>query len=384
MRATPTTCCCAARFSDDDDDGMAPLRGLLAAATSLGCAAAVRLLAQLDPSAASVEWPTEGEGSAAHRAAKLGHSEALRALLTAVPGAAIATSSGYHDRRGWEHDEWSVIHSAAEGGSLEAVQVLLEVAAHTAAAVTTRGLTPLHVAAEAGHAPVVQALLQAAPEAALVEDEDGELPLHWGACHVEVVRLLLAAAADTALDRTADGSTALHLAASAGAPASVQALLRAAPEAVDISNAEGHTPLRCGLEHLADWYGAQEDPQALRILVAAVPSPATLATIADFAAIDWYSGPVAPLFADFVAAAPPLTDEQWARVPTPCPHLGRALPAALACSHEQACQLVHRLPPADDTRLRTFALALARLQRRLRVALPSEVAGKLLSLCLAD
>ena len=48
----------------------------------------------------------------------------------------------------------------------------------------------------------------------------------------------------------------------------------------------------------------------------------------------------------------------------PCPGLGRALPATLACSADQAGRLVRRLPPADVQRLRTFLLCLGLLQRR--------------------
>ena len=178
---------------------MAPLCGLLASAASLGYTALAHFLVQLNHSAASLEWPRKGRGSPAHRAAKQGHAEALRALLVPAPGAALARSSGYRHRR--YQQNWSVMDSAAEGGSLEAVQVLLEAAPEIAAAVINHGLTPLHVAAERGHAPVVAALLQAAPEAALVADEDGELPLHHGAGHVEVVQLLLTAAPGTALSR---------------------------------------------------------------------------------------------------------------------------------------------------------------------------------------
>ncbi|KAL4432879.1 hypothetical protein ABPG77_008205 [Micractinium sp. CCAP 211/92] len=77
-------------------------------------------------------------------------------------------------------------------------------------------------------------------------------------------------------------------------------------------------------------------------------------------------------------------EEQWARVPAPCPDLGRALPAALAHSHEQARQVVRRLPPEDVTRLHIYARALARLRRRVHVALPGDVTGRLLCMCLAD
>lgn len=437
-----------ARCSEDETIGMIPLCGLLAAATSLGCAAATHSLALLNPSAATAEWPWEGDGSAAHRAAQQDHADTLRALLAAAPGAVLAIRSsldeGSDDVTDEQPGNWGVMHSAAESGSLQAVQVLLEAAPGLAQAITDRGRNPMHVAAEAGHAPVVQALLQAAPEAAWEEADDGELPLHVGAGHVEVVRLLLAAAPGTALARTREGwtalhfaaskgatasvqallqaapetalmadgfgslplhqgvthvevvqmllaaapgtalsrdmddRTALHVAASHGAPASARALLRAAPEAAGIPDAEGRTPLEHGLDHLCGWYD-QESLEALRVLVAEVPSPAT------FAAMAGRSVQAALLFADFIIAAPPLTAEQWAYVPAwGCPGLGRALSAALAHSHEQARQLVRLLPTADATRLRTFALALARLQRRLRVVLPGDVAGRLLGLCLAD
>ena len=48
---------------------------------------------------------------------------------------------------------------------------------------------------------------------------------------------------------------------------------------------------------------------------------------------------------------------------TPTPGLARALPAALACSANQARQLVRRLPPQAVQRLRTAALCLAHVQR---------------------
>jgi hypothetical protein len=54
-----------------------------------------------------------------------------------------------------------------------------------------------------------------------------------------------------------------------------------------------------------------------------------------------------PLFADSVIARLPLAADEWALVPTPCPGLGRALPAALAHSAIQASTLVQHLPAAD-------------------------------------
>ncbi len=123
------------------------------------------------------------------------------------------------------------LHDGA--GHAEVVKLLLAAAPGTELALSTdEGNTALHFAATWGAPAAVQALLQAAPETALVADVWGHLPLHGGAGHVEVVRLLLAAAPGTELARTANGRTALHCAASRGAPAAVQALLQAAPEAV--------------------------------------------------------------------------------------------------------------------------------------------------------
>ena len=78
----------------------------------------------------------------------------------------------------------------------------------------------------------------------------------------------------------------------------------------------------------------------------------------------------------------PLTAAQWEQVPTPCPSLGTALPAALQRSQAEAAALVARLPAGGSARLRTFALALRRSQRRLNVYLPAELADRIL--CLFD
>lgn len=78
----------------------------------------------------------------------------------------------------------------------------------------------------------------------------------------------------------------------------------------------------------------------------------------------------------------PLTPQQWQRLPTPCPGLGRALPAVLARSEAEAAVLVAHLPPADAARLRTAALSLHRLQRGLQLELPAHLVGRMLALLL--
>ena len=98
------------------------------------------------------------------------------------------------------------------------------------------------------------------------------------------------------------------------------------------------------------------------------------------------------LLPDFIARRAPLTAAQWASVwallpapGDPCPGLGRALPAALACSADQATQVVRRLPPADSQRLRTFALCVTRVQQDHHslwpLYLPPAVAERILSMC---
>ena len=91
------------------------------------------------------------------------------------------------------------------------------------------------------------------------------------------------------------------------------------------------------------------------------------------------------LVPSFLAShAPALTEAQWTSVwtlvPTPCPFpcLGRHLPAALACSEDQAGQLVWRLPEAESQRLRTAALCLVRWGDQI----PRDVLWRIL--CLID
>ena len=95
----------------------------------------------------------------------------------------------------------------------------------------------------------------------------------------------------------------------------------------------------------------------------------------------------------FIVSHLPLTAAQWALVPViRLPGLGRALPAALASSVDQARQVVRRLPPDDTQRLRTAALCLSRLQRRMPLSrrrrhplwpeyLPPGAVQRILSFC---
>ena len=64
----------------------------------------------------------------------------------------------------------------------------------------------------------------------------------------------------------------------------------------------------------------------------------------------------------------PLSAANWALVPAPCPGIERVLPAALACSTDQAAQVVRRLPAAAREWLRTAVLCLGRCRLPWHVA----------------
>jgi len=88
------------------------------------------------------------------------------------------------------------LHSAAFGGHVEIVKLLLERGADPNAK-TDDGLTPLHIAAFKGHVDVVRVLLEhgANPNA---KDNNGQTPLHYAVQegHVEIVKSLLERGAD--------------------------------------------------------------------------------------------------------------------------------------------------------------------------------------------
>ena len=164
------------------------------------------------------------------------------------------------------------------------------------------------------------------------------------------------------------------------AAAAVSALLAAGSD-TQVTTDNGSTPLGLALTH---------PPSPQRLTVAALLAAAGLvgAVLADMCASA--TDMARQLVPSFLAShAPALTEAQWTSVwtliPTPCPfpHLGRYLSAALACSDDQAGQLVRRLPAADSQRLRTAALCLARWGGRVE-ALPPDVVWRILSLIGSD
>jgi cytohesin len=135
----------------------------------------------------------------------------------------------------------TVLHYAAEGGSVEAVKILLAAGADPDAA-DGLGQTPLHWTAAGGHLEASKALLDtgADPRAA---DDNGRTPMHMAAFggNKAIVELLLAHGVnhDRADD---DGRTPLHLAATGGHKAVVELLL-ARDADVRAKDLAGHTLL---------------------------------------------------------------------------------------------------------------------------------------------
>lgn len=269
-------------------------------------------------------------------------------------------------------------------------------AAPQAATMQDGSLAPVHVTVGLQQPGMLRLLLEAAPQAALMAYPEGSLPIHLAAmapdpaCSAAMVRQLLDAAPAAAAARAENvsGYTALHLAAMRANAAAAAALVAAAPQAAGMRAGDNdRTPLEMALSAAARaalWEAHPEQHEeaenddlppptsALNIktarpLLAVVPPSVSLPLLVQQGDL------TRPLFSEVVEHWP-LTAAQWEQVPAPCPCLGTALPAVLQRSPAEAAALVARLPAADSARLRTFALALRRSQRRFDVYLPAELA----------
>ncbi|KAL1518954.1 hypothetical protein AB1Y20_003224 [Prymnesium parvum] len=171
------------------------------------------------------DLPKPGEPSAAcasrvsplHLAAQNGHEACVLCLLGASADVDATTSKGY-----------TPLHLAVESGHLPCAQRLIDANA-SAEARTLRGYTPLHFAAAAGRTPCVRCLLGAgAAAAALTARRCTPLHLACRAGHAACAALLLAADGPRLVHMlNADEDTALLLAADNGHPGCVQLLLHA-------------------------------------------------------------------------------------------------------------------------------------------------------------
>lgn len=390
---------------------------LLLAAASLGHASAVQQLLLFDLRANLQE--DYSFCLPVHKAAlQPNGAAALRLLLAAAPDQ-LQTCVHEDDLLGTECPGWTLMHSAASSGNLEALKLLLQLAPELASTTSGWGHLPLHEAAASGCVEAVQLLLHAAPEAAAAADSRGWRTTHYAAAwgNTDCLRYLFDAGAPGPDIPDLTGLLPLHLAAQFAfrsrdrEGAAVELLLATNPAAVRVADGYGDLPL-----HLAAWSGSQP---VLCLLLAADPAAALVQDsdgrtplhqalrsqnfaaartllpashmsadqlLDAFATVPAHAQPgVQPLYAD-LAARRSMTPEQWQRVPAPCPGLGRALPAVLARSETEAALLAAHLPAAEAERLRISALSLHHLQRSLQLeaAVPAALVGKMLALSLAD
>lgn len=146
-------------------------------------------------------------------------------------------------------DGVTLLHSAAQRGNTEAVNLLLVRGVDLLARKNNRGLTPLHLAAAEGHERIVEKLVKAYDAQGLnanESDQDGWMPLHCAAAsgHVRVVKLLVQTTDLQA--RNTYGRTPLHFATFKGDAETVEELAKVyIARGLDIneSDQEGVTPL---------------------------------------------------------------------------------------------------------------------------------------------
>ena len=320
--------------------------------------------ASLQPSLPASHPQDRSDLTMLHLAAMSGHSQVISALLAAGASPMRALADGSLP-----------LHFAVMVNQPAAARVLLA-AAPQAADVVAGGpaqQTPLFTAVLYGHLHLARLIVEAAPHTAAIRCFRGQLPIHAAAAasegpsSVAMVQLLLDAAPDTAASLV-DGTAPVQHAAMHGNAAAARLLRQATPvgclealqTAVCMAVREAPDEAQAYLDTARALLPAVQPAEALPLLVAR--GDLTLPLFPELA-MDW-----------------PLTAAQWQQVPSPCPGLGRALPAVHQRSEEEAALLVAHLPPADSTRLRTFALALHRSQRRLGIHLPSELVHHLLSL----
>ena len=363
----------------DDYEGLTATAGLLRAAAALGHTSAAQQLLLIDPRAGTDELGDGGQFPV-HVAASSAHGTAvLELVLQAAPDLLHAVVE-HADL----YTEWTLMHTAAEAGNVEAIRLLLQLAPELASIRSDADHTPLHEAAKNGCSEAVRLLLEAAPQAAAAMDERHGLPLHWAAQggSVECLQILLDAGAPGLDCPDDDGQLPLHRAARADSDAAVRFLLAAHPGAALVEDNQRRRPLQVALEFVR-WGDPPVAPNAARVLLPV--SGLTVQQLLDLlAAVPAEGQPaVQPLYVD-VAACMPLSPAEWQQVPTPCPGLGRALPAVLARSEAEAALLVAHLPPADTERLRVAALSLHRAQRALQLDVPPALLGRMLSLSLSD
>lgn len=112
----------------------------------------------------------------------------------------------------------TALHTAANQGHIEVVNLLLESGSGVAAIAKSNGKTALHSAARNGHLQVIQAILDKEPGVATRIDKKGQTALHMAVKgqSLEVVEELMMADPFSINMIDTRGNTALHIASRKG------------------------------------------------------------------------------------------------------------------------------------------------------------------------
>ncbi len=151
-------------------------------------------------------------------ATKRGDVVAVRSLLEGGADPDVARGDGL-----------TALHLAAQQGSLEIAQLLIEVGANVEAKTRIGAHTSLHLASGGAHASVVRALIDAGADPTAMTSRTGVTPLHLAAKALNgesTVQALLEHGVTVDARESAAGQTPLMFAAARGRVASVRELLR--------------------------------------------------------------------------------------------------------------------------------------------------------------
>ncbi|XP_074943383.1 ankyrin repeat domain-containing protein 6 isoform X2 [Phalacrocorax aristotelis] len=182
------------------------------------------------------EREKEGDQTALHRAAVVGNTDVIAALIQ--EGCAL-------DRQ--DKDGNTALHEACWHGFSQSAKVLVKAGANVLAK-NKAGNTPLHLACQNSHSQSTRVLLLGGSRADL-KNNAGDTCLHVAARynHLPIVRVLLSAFCSVH-EKNQAGDTALHVAAALNHRKVVKLLLEAGADASVVNNA-GQTPLEVARQH---------------------------------------------------------------------------------------------------------------------------------------
>ncbi|XP_051469436.1 ankyrin repeat domain-containing protein 6 isoform X2 [Apus apus] len=182
------------------------------------------------------EREKEGDQTALHRAAVVGNTDVIAALIQ--EGCAL-------DRQ--DKDGNTALHEACWHGFSQSAKVLVKAGANVLAK-NKAGNTPLHLACQNSHSQSTRVLLLGGSRADL-KNNAGDTCLHVAARynHLPIIRVLLSAFCSVH-EKNQAGDTALHVAAALNHRKVVKLLLEAGADASVVNNA-GQTPLEVARQH---------------------------------------------------------------------------------------------------------------------------------------